>query len=104
MSEGYIYSVPKKGYYVSDISGVARIKPVKYEVPETTAKKKTGYKSDLSSNRTDPGSFPFATWAKLMRRVITDRQDDLMKISPAASDVYKRQVKKSNCYASGFIS
>ena len=24
MSEGYIYSVPKKGYYVSDISGVAR--------------------------------------------------------------------------------
>ena len=35
MSEGYIYSVPKKGYYVSDISGVARIKPVKYEVPET---------------------------------------------------------------------
>ena len=28
MSEGYIYSVPKKGYYVSDISGVARIKPV----------------------------------------------------------------------------
>ena len=82
MSEGYIYSVPKKGYYVSDISGVARIKPVKYEVPETTAKKKTGYKSDLSSNRTDPGSFPFATWAKLMRRVITDRQDDLMKISP----------------------
>ena len=81
MSEGYIYSVPKKGYYVSDISGVARIKPVKYEVPEITAKK-TGYKSDLSSNRTDPGSFPFATWAKLMRRVITDRQDDLMKISP----------------------
>ena len=54
MSEGYIYSVPKKGYYVSDISGVARIKPVKYEVPEITAKKKTGYKSDLSSNRTDP--------------------------------------------------
>ena len=41
MSEGYIYSVPKKGYYVSDISGVARIKPVKYEVPEITAKKKT---------------------------------------------------------------
>ena len=37
MSEGYIYSVPKKGYYVSDISGVARIKPVKYEVPEITA-------------------------------------------------------------------
>lgn len=82
MSEGYIYSVPKKGYYVSDISGVARIKPVKYEVPEITAKKKTGYKLDLSSNRTDSGSFPFATWAKLMRRVITDRQDDLMKISP----------------------
>ncbi len=26
MSEGYIYSVPKKGYYVSDISGVAKDK------------------------------------------------------------------------------
>lgn len=82
MSEGYIYSVPKKGYYVSDISGVAKIKPVKYEMPEITVKEKPKYKSDLSSNRTDPGSFPFATWAKLMRRVITDKQEELMKISP----------------------
>ena len=82
MSEGYIYSVPKKGYYVSDISGVARIKPVKYEVPEITAKKKTGYKSDLSSNRTDPGSFPFATWAKVMRETLTDYNTSLLKTVP----------------------
>ena len=33
MSEGYIYSLPKKGYYVSDLSGVTKIKPVKYEIP-----------------------------------------------------------------------
>lgn len=83
MSEGYIYSVPKKGYYVSDISGVAKIKPVKYEVPEIIVNEQPKYKSDLSSNRTDPESFPFATWAKLMRKVITDKQDELMKISPS---------------------
>lgn len=83
MSEGYIYSVPKKGYYVADISGVARIKPVKHEIPRITVKEQIKYESDLSSNRTDPDSFPFATWAKLMRRVITDKQEDLMKISPS---------------------
>ncbi len=83
MSEGYIYSVPKKGYYVSDISGIARIKPVKYEIPEIIVNEQPKYKSDLSSNRTDPESFPFATWAKLMRKVITDKQDELMKISPS---------------------
>ncbi len=82
MSEGYIYSVPKKGYYVSDISDVAKLKPAKYEIPEIKRDARSRYRMDLSSNRTNPGSFPFATWAKLMRRVITDRQDDLMKISP----------------------
>lgn len=83
MSEGYIYSLPKKGYYVSDLSGVTRIKPVKYEIPRKKENDEPKYDMDLSSNRTDPDSFPFATWAKLMRRVITDKQEDLMKISPS---------------------
>lgn len=83
MSEGYIYSLPKKGYYVSDLSGVTRIKPVKYEIPREKENNEPKYDMDLSSNRTDPDSFPFATWAKLMRRVITDKQEDLMKISPS---------------------
>lgn len=83
MSEGYIYSLPKKGYYVSDLSGVTRIKPVKYEIPRKKENNEPKYDMDLSSNRTDPDSFPFATWAKLMRRVITDKQEDLMKISPS---------------------
>ena len=56
MSEGYIYSVPKKGYYVSDISGVARIKPVKYEVPETTARKRP----DISQIYHQTGQIPEA--------------------------------------------
>ena len=83
MSEGYIYSLPKKGYYVSDLSGVTKIKPVKYEIPRKKENDEPKYDMDLSSNRTDPDSFPFATWAKLMRRVITDKQEDLMKISPS---------------------
>lgn len=83
MSEGYIYSLPKKGYYVSDLSGVTKIKPVKYEIPREKENDEPKYDMDLSSNRTDPDSFPFATWAKLMRRVITDKQEDLMKISPS---------------------
>lgn len=83
MSEGYIFSLPKKGYYVSDLSGVTKIKPVKYEIPRKKENTEPKYDMDLSSNRTDPDSFPFATWAKLMRRVITDKQEDLMKISPS---------------------
>ena len=67
LSEGYIYSIPKKGFYVSDFKNNA-IKPVKLTTENVELS--SGYSdflADFSSNQTCPENFPFSIWAKLMR-------------------------------------
>lgn len=83
MSEGYIYSIPKKGYYVSDIATVTPSpKKVALTLDITLPEPKKNYKIDLSSNQTDPKTFPFSIWAKLLRENISNNQDQLMIPSP----------------------
>ena len=40
------------------------------------------YFADFSSSRTDPQNFPFATWAKLMREIISEKSAELMVNAP----------------------
>ncbi len=98
MSEGFIYSLPRKGFYVSEIF------PGEYPAPETESSDETthkplssfpsdsdydvtghstSYRVDFSSNNTSPDSFPFTTWAKLTRRILSDSRDKLMTNSPS---------------------
>ncbi len=95
MSEGFIYSLPKKGFYVSKIfenvdrSEYMNMSPLyKANTKNSTAIDKdfdinNAYFADFSSNATDPASFPFVTWSKLNRRILLDYQDYLMKNSPS---------------------
>ena len=83
-SEGYIYAIQKKGYYVSDISGINVLpKESKIELDIKFPKEKH-YGYDMASNQMNPDNFPFSIWAKLTREVISTRKDDLMKKSPMA--------------------
>lgn len=83
ISEGYIYTIPKKGYYVSDIEQIAKV-PKKVSIaldisiPETPKK----YQYDLSSNKMNPDNFPFTVWARLSRQTLSDKCKELMEISP----------------------
>ena len=96
--EGYITSRERSGYFVSDgmqaLSGRNRKrgedpkripkenhKENPKEIPENvrvTGKNRENdprkIRVDFSSNHTARDSFPFATWAKLMRRVLADRE------------------------------
>lgn len=88
--EGYIYSMPKRGFYVSDIDMVAN--------PNTGAKTSADanlfddsasiacspYFADFSSNQTDSEIFPFTIWSKTVRSVLNDNQIQLMINSPCA--------------------
>lgn len=83
ISEGYIYTVPKKGYYVSDIGDLGQVKKddhisLDINVPES----EPDYEIDLSNNTICPDNFPFSTWARLMRDLMTNRKHDLMSLSP----------------------
>lgn len=82
-AEGYIYSVPKVGYFVSEISLPL---PPKDE-PENNFSfklpKPNKYKYDFVSNKTNPDNFPFFVWSKLVRETVAEKRDELMTASPA---------------------
>lgn len=83
-AEGFIYSIPKKGFFAADIksNGQKKELPAKNNVAnETLMQKKCSTNSSVG--QTDSKNFPFATWAHLMREVLTQKQSDLMKNPPA---------------------
>ena len=99
LSEGFIYSLPRKGFYVSELgdsymnaklyslhnSNHTRTSLHNIEqknISKTSPKPASEY-IDFTSNATDPNSFPFATWAKLTRRVLSDDQELLLTNAPS---------------------
>ncbi|MDD5937339.1 MAG: PLP-dependent aminotransferase family protein, partial [Clostridiales bacterium] len=88
ISEGYVYTIEKKGYYVAqikDIPTIQRESKVKYDI--RIPKIKT-YKYDLSGNQMNVANFPFSIWAKLTREVLSEKMDELMTKSPT-SGIYE---------------
>jgi GntR family transcriptional regulator/MocR family aminotransferase len=87
VAEGYIYSIPKSGYYVSDIS--ANILKSDNHIGDNLTDDKTeknrsdNYFIDFVNNSTDPENFPFTIWTKLMRETMSEKRSDLMIKSPS---------------------
>lgn len=82
LSEGYIYSRPKKGYYVSTFS--RSLLPPR-AMPETAValpETRPVFFADFSSNQTRSDNFPFSVWAKLMRETMQERNSELMTKPP----------------------
>lgn len=85
LAEGYIYSRPKSGYYVSSISSLENI-PVtpKLQASEApSADPSPVYFADFMSNSSAKESFPFSMWAKLLRKTMSEAPDQLLKKSPS---------------------
>ena len=83
ISEGYIYTIPKKGYYVSDIEEIKRIpKESHISLDIRVPAEPVRYDIDLSGNKVDSERFPFSVWAKLLREAMSTRSRELMKVSP----------------------
>ena len=97
-AEGYIYSLPKSGFYVSDIGidgdknivkGPLKTFPDAEEtehVNESVDQDEPTY--NMVSNHTDPENFPFSNWAKIMRSVLTTEEKRLLK-NPPTGGVYE---------------
>lgn len=80
-AEGYIYSVPKSGFFVEN--GLESPAPIKihsehndYETENRSAEQ---YIFDFSTSGVDTSCFPFSVWAKLMRSVLSDENEKLLK-------------------------
>ncbi len=105
LAEGYIAAKPRSGYYVAEdftltaaaAGGRLRIEEKRREETgkeETHRKKQAGGSEsrktqpaipmDYSSNRILEDSFPFSSWSRLMRRVLTEREGSFLQSPPAA--------------------
>lgn len=84
VSEGYIFTIPKKGYYVADIMKDIYTAPqanISFDINVPQEDSNVIY--DLSDNGINPDNFPFSVWAKVSRRVMSEKKEELMKISPS---------------------
>ncbi|MDD6400049.1 MAG: PLP-dependent aminotransferase family protein [Lachnospiraceae bacterium] len=84
ISEGYVYTIPKKGYYVANIEGMTRSIPnadINYDIRIPI---RESFEYDLSSNGVNPDNFPFSVWTKLSREVMSNKKKELMEISPTS--------------------
>ena len=83
IGEGYLYSIPKKGYFVSDISDL-RINnaPIQKSLNIEKGNDAEEFFFDFSSNKTESDDFPFSVWAKLMRDTISLKEKELLTVSP----------------------
>lgn len=92
ISEGYIYTIPKKGYYVASLEGMTKVqKETSISLNINVPEKKAGYVVDLSNNRMAPENFPFSVWAKILRETISNKSRELMEISPTGGKLELRE-------------
>lgn len=84
MSEGYIYSIPKKGYYVSSCNAFISQSHIgrSPKTPKENLPSREPYFADFTSNQTHSDNFPFSIWAKIIRELLGSKQAALMENSP----------------------
>jgi len=79
VSEGYVYSLEKKGYYAERGLSIPRVKSAALKQDDKTEKT---YDIDLSSNTVPTSKFPFSAWSKLMREQILNYSTELLDPLP----------------------
>lgn len=87
VSEGYIESIPCRGYYICDIDGLYYSDRKKQIVEEKLReerreqlKEEKTYHYDFALNGIAPGGFPHNAWRKLSRQVLSEEEDTLFQL------------------------
>lgn len=68
VSEGYLESVPCKGYFVCEIEGLYRLDEKKEETKEDDAAEQMPFSYDFAVTGTAPGGFPQNSWKKTRKK------------------------------------
>lgn len=76
--EGYIYAIERKGYFVSELHYPHYQGHYHEPLPSLTQPK---YLIDLKSNSVSSKHFPFSTWSKLTRQVLSTHSHELLSRS-----------------------
>lgn len=104
-AEGYIYSLPKKGYFVSDIkeiafenaatadngNGSANSEKDANNVFLISQQERPHFLCDFASNQTEADLFPFSVWSHLMREELSKDHERLMENPPSGGVIELRK-------------
>ena len=87
ISEGFVYTQPKRGYFVAPIPNIPHASPVSldYHLVDPSPV----YDIDLSGNGTM--HFPMSNWSKLSRRIFSEQSDSILKRSESAGTLTLRK-------------
>ncbi len=98
LAEGYIYSEPRKGYFVQH----RLLSPHMPEVFEAMVVEDCEklpddevFRFDFRTNIVDTGCFPFSTWARLSRSVLSEYSDRLLSAAePTGISGLREQIRR----------
>lgn len=97
VAEGYVYAQEKRGYFVSRLE----VKPadqVNWTAPEEKPEQQKHWLLDLEQGGNGTEGFPFSVWAKLMRRVLTERGEHLLRATPHSGAPELRRAISNQLY------
>ncbi|WP_418745556.1 PLP-dependent aminotransferase family protein [Frisingicoccus sp.] len=97
MAEGYIYSLPKRGYFVSEVKTFSEKQPEKVRRLPEKPREESCF-ADFISNRTSHANFPFSIWAKLTREVLSGEDSTLLLPPPAGGIMELRKAIADHLY------
>lgn len=69
--EGYIYSEPKRGYYVACLEQQTPIKSTVKTAPKITLRPVSQVFANFAKSSVPPDTFPYNIWARLLRNTLT---------------------------------
>ncbi len=100
LSEGYIESIPYKGFFVCKIEQLGYKRKNKSTHPKTETgeqpkqKKENelpGFRVDFSPNAIEMSAFPFSLWKKITRSILSEDNQELFSLGEAQGDYELRE-------------
>ena len=88
-AEGYINSIEKRGYFVSELNEIIDVK--EKEKNEKNNKNESLYKYEFFSSRVDLDSFPFSTWKKINKEIMNEENKEFLQIGHSQGDYNLRE-------------
>ena len=84
--EGYIFSEPRRGYFVSTLQQAQVPAPKPQQTPQPTAQDAPPILSFAKSS-VPPDTFPYNTWARLLRNTLTSADEHALISDTATGGV-----------------
>lgn len=105
LSEGYLESVPCKGYYACQIEELYHFSPDRPVKEKSVFQEKSSCRYDFTPRGIDLDSFPYGVWRKITRNILLDDKKELFQLGDPRGEwelreticSYLHQARGVNC-------